>query len=89
MHEHERRAVVRSLYGERCGYCSVHETEAGATLEIDHFQPRSVDGGDDLDNLGNYSGLLRQQVSGRRGLPLRAWLRAAKMGWPCLRRVEM
>ena len=51
MHEHERRAVVRSLYGERCGYCSVHETETGATLEIDHFQPRSVDGGDDLDNL--------------------------------------
>ncbi len=39
--------------------------------------------------LRNYSGLLRQQVSGRRGLPLRAWLSAAKMGWPCLRRVEM
>ena len=38
---------------------------------------------------GNYSGLLRQQVSGRTGSPLRAWLSAAKMGWPCLRRVEM
>jgi len=38
---------------------------------------------------GNYSGLLRQQVSGRSGSPARAWLSAAKMGWPCLRRVEM
>lgn len=37
----------------------------------------------------NYSGLLDQQVSGRRGLALRAWRSAAKMGWPCLRRVEM
>ena len=36
----------------RCGYCGVHETEAGTELEIDHFKPRTAGGGDDLVNLG-------------------------------------
>jgi hypothetical protein len=29
----------------------VHEEEVGSELEIDHFQPRSAGGGDELDNL--------------------------------------
>jgi len=49
--EQGRRAEVRQRYGERCGYCTVHETEAGSELEIDHFQPTSAGGSDDLDNL--------------------------------------
>ena len=51
MTEEARRAAVRTAYDGRCGYCAVHESEAGAELEIDHFQPRSAGGGDDLDNL--------------------------------------
>jgi hypothetical protein len=34
-----------------CEFCGVHEDNAGATLTIDHFQPRSKGGSDDLDNL--------------------------------------
>lgn len=51
MNEQERRAAVRQRYGERCGYCSVQEAEAGSELEIDHFQPRAAGGSDNLDNL--------------------------------------
>ncbi len=51
MNEQERRAVVRRRYDARCGYCSVHEAEAGSGLDVDHFQPRAAGGGDDLDNL--------------------------------------
>src|SRR5579872_1525223 len=51
MNEQERRMAVRQRDGGRCGYCSVHETEAGSELEVDHFQPRSAGGPDDLDNL--------------------------------------
>jgi HNH endonuclease len=49
--ERERREAVRQAYVYRCGYCGVHEEEAGGALEIDHFQPRIRGGGDDLDNL--------------------------------------
>jgi hypothetical protein len=51
MIEETRRAAVRAAYDGRCGYCTVHESEAGTELEIDHFQPRSAGGGDDPDNL--------------------------------------
>jgi hypothetical protein len=49
--EQERREAVRRAYNYRCGYCGVHEQEVGSELEIDHFQPRSAGGEDDLDNL--------------------------------------
>ena len=45
------RDAVRHNYQYRCGYCGVHEDEAGSLLEIDHYQPRSSGGDDDLDNL--------------------------------------
>jgi hypothetical protein len=51
VNEQEQREAVRRAYGYRCAYCGVQEEEAGSELEIDHFQPRSVGGGDDLDNL--------------------------------------
>jgi len=51
MSEQERRTMVRQRYGARCGYCSVHEAEAGSELEVDHFRPRAAGGQDDLDNL--------------------------------------
>ena len=51
MTEQERRESVRRSYHYRCGYCGVHEEEAGSELEIDHFQPRSFDGGEELENL--------------------------------------
>lgn len=51
MTEETRRAAVRAAYNGRCGYCMVHESEAGTELEIDHFQPRSAGGNDDPDNL--------------------------------------
>jgi len=49
--EQESRAAIRQRFSERCGYCGVHESESGAELEMDHFQPRSAGGSDDLDNL--------------------------------------
>lgn len=51
MNEQGRRALVRRQYGARCGYCGVHEAEAGSELEVDHFRPRAAGGQDDLDNL--------------------------------------
>jgi hypothetical protein len=42
--------ALRQLYDFRCGYCGVSETEAGAELTVDHFQPRSAQGGDSLAN---------------------------------------
>jgi hypothetical protein len=49
--DQERREAVRQVYRRWCGYCGVHEEEAGGLLEIDHFQPRSMGGLDNLDNL--------------------------------------
>jgi hypothetical protein len=51
MNEEERRAAVRRTYAGRCGYCSVHEDEAGTELELDHFQHRVAGGTDELTNL--------------------------------------
>ena len=47
----EIRDQVRILYDQRCGYCSVRESDAGARLTLDHFRPRSLGGGDEIDNL--------------------------------------
>jgi hypothetical protein len=51
MNVEEPRAAVRRAYAGRCGYCDVHEDEAGAELEIDHYRPRSAGGTDELTNL--------------------------------------
>ncbi|GAC1310560.1 MAG: hypothetical protein NVSMB27_47490 [Ktedonobacteraceae bacterium] len=45
------RQRIRVLYHYCCGYCGVRESDAGAELTIDHFQPRSVGGADVLENL--------------------------------------
>jgi hypothetical protein len=47
----EIREEVRRRFAYCCGYCGVHENEAGSALEVDHFQPRSKGGTDELDNL--------------------------------------
>ena len=47
----ELRQQVRELYDFRCGYCEVRETDSGARLTLDHFQPRSRGGSDTRDNL--------------------------------------
>lgn len=47
----ENRMRVREQYNFRCGYCSVSEFDVGSQLEIDHFQPSSQRGSDELDNL--------------------------------------
>lgn len=43
--------AVRQQYGFRCGYCGISETDAGTTLTVDHFHPRSQGGSDDFANL--------------------------------------
>ena len=43
--------ALRRLYHHRCGYCGVREADVGSELTIDHFQPRSRGGSDDLRNL--------------------------------------
>lgn len=45
------RELVRQRAGFSCEFCGVHETDAGGELTVDHFQPRSRGGGDDLENL--------------------------------------
>lgn len=47
----EIRERVRELYGRCCGYCGVHESDAGSKLEIDHFKPQAFYGTDELENL--------------------------------------
>lgn len=47
----EERKVVRAKYNLCCGYCGVSELDVGSELEIDHFQPSSQGGSDELDNL--------------------------------------
>jgi len=42
---------IRRIYNYQCGYCTVHETDAGGKLEIDHFQPSRHGGTDDIENL--------------------------------------
>ena len=42
---------VRQRANFACEYCGVSEENAGGELTVDHFRPRSKDGGDDIDNL--------------------------------------
>lgn len=42
---------VRQQYGFCCGYCGVSETDAGATLTVDHYHPRTLGGSDNFENL--------------------------------------
>lgn len=51
MTESELRQNARRAYNFACGYCGVREEDAGSELELDHFKPRSLDGGDELENL--------------------------------------
>jgi hypothetical protein len=45
------RASTRERFGGRCGYCGVHEDDAGATLTVDHYRPRARRGDEQTDNL--------------------------------------
>jgi len=47
----DSREEVRRRFRFQCGYCGVSETDAGSQLTLDHFQPRSRGGTDELDNL--------------------------------------
>lgn len=47
----ELRQTVRRAYDFACGYCGVREDDVGSELELDHFQPRSLGGGGELENL--------------------------------------
>jgi hypothetical protein len=51
MTEAELRQAVRRAYNFACGYCDVREEDAGSELELDHFKPRSLGGGDEQENL--------------------------------------
>lgn len=42
---------VRSRAQFACEFCGVTETETGGMLTVDHFQPQSRGGSDELDNL--------------------------------------
>ena len=46
-----QRERIRQRYGYSCGYCGVHESEVGATLTVDHYQPTVYGGTNDDENL--------------------------------------
>jgi hypothetical protein len=46
----EEREALRSRFDFRCGYCGVSETEVGAELTLDHYQPRSRGGDEEPAN---------------------------------------
>lgn len=48
---HTKSEIVRRLYRYTCGYCGITETDVGSEMTVDHFMPRIMGGGDDLDNL--------------------------------------
>lgn len=48
---HPLHQAVRRAFDYRCGYCGVDESATGAELTVDHYQPRSAGGTDDLENL--------------------------------------
>lgn len=45
------REQVRQRAGFACEFCGITETDAGAQLTVDHFQPLAKGGSDDLGNL--------------------------------------
>lgn len=45
------RLQVQSRANFACEYCGVSEVNTGGELTVDHFQPTSLDGSDELDNL--------------------------------------
>ncbi len=47
----EQREQVRKRAGYACEFCGVREVDAGSRLTVDHFQPTSKGGGDQLENL--------------------------------------
>lgn len=47
----ELRAAVRERFDGRCGYCGVSEVDVGNPLEVDHYCPRTANGGNELGNL--------------------------------------
>jgi hypothetical protein len=46
----DQRAALRRRFDFCCGYCGVSETEVGAELTVDHFQPRSRGGAEQEAN---------------------------------------
>lgn len=47
----ELREQVRTRAGFRCEFCGVDESDTAGELTLDHFQPRSKGGSDELENL--------------------------------------
>jgi hypothetical protein len=46
----EQREALQERFNFRCGYCGVSETDAGAEMTADHFQPSSKGGADNSSN---------------------------------------
>jgi HNH endonuclease len=44
------RETLRRRFQFRCGYCGVRESDVGAELTADHFQPTSRGGADEAEN---------------------------------------
>jgi hypothetical protein len=49
--EDRLREETRERFAGRCGYCGVHEDDAGATLTVDHHRPLVHGGDDHVNNL--------------------------------------
>lgn|SRR5262249_8881943 len=48
---HPLHELVRQAFGCCCAYCGIPEDSAGAELTVDHYQPRSAGGTDEIENL--------------------------------------
>lgn len=47
----ESRLLVRTRANFACEFCGVSEVDTGGELTVDHFQPKTKGGNDNLDNL--------------------------------------
>ena len=47
----EKREIVRRRANFSCEFCGITETDVGGELTVDHFQPKSKKGADNLENL--------------------------------------